>query len=322
MRCVATALMAAGSSSGVDEARALASVNRLIPSDFPDAVIRELMTAADGQTETQRRWAEEMPSDIELCAPPRPLQDAHGRVTSEHMAYLHSLEKAAAAEGRYEDAVYLQRLQKVIDPTRPTLTYEQCAPHDPDDAASFFLENGFVIIKGAMSPERVARVQAGWARFAPAAHEAWEEHRQHSHGIKRHYFDTVEAGWGQVARKWYGVTDAHLQPPGDNVPKQPFLEMDESFVDLIDNHKVAAVARQVLIGTPDNTVAATGDADPWVPNRGTLRCLGASPRTYPPDADGAGYVRHLRPCVLAAAAAAATAVSWLCCMLTTLPPRR
>ena len=58
---------------------------------------------------------------------------------------------------------------------------------------------------------------------------------------------------------------------------------------VVDNQRVADVAARVLIGPPDGTVPATGDADFWRPNRGVLRCTGASPRTYPPDADGAGY---------------------------------
>ena len=52
---------------------------------------------------------------------------------------------------------------------------------------------------------------------------------------------------------------------------------------------MADVAGRVLIGPPDGTVVATGDKDFWLPNRGVLRCTGASPRTYPPDADGEGY---------------------------------
>ena len=58
--------------------------------------------------------------------------------------------------------------------------------------------------------------------------------------------------------------------------------------------KVADIAARVLVGTPDENNggsyvrAATGDNDPWVENRGKLRCTSASPRTYPPDADGEG----------------------------------
>ena len=50
--------------------------------------------------------------------------------------------------------------------------------------------------------------------------------------------DEVEEGWTQVARKWYGITDAHLQPdyydtsPDHVVGKgKGFLEVDEAFMD-------------------------------------------------------------------------------------------
>ena len=83
-----------------------------------------------------------------------------------------------------------------------------------------------------MSPERLARVQTGWERFAGPARVAWEEHRRHCSGIARHYHQHVEEGFTQVARKWYGITDAHLQPEytGPPASRTPFLEMDEAFV--------------------------------------------------------------------------------------------
>ena len=115
----------------------------------------------------------------------------------------------------------------------------------------------------------------------------------------------MEDGWTQVARKWYGITDAHLQPehygapaggsvetaPGSNVWRdgKDFLEVDQAFMDVIDNPRIADVAARVLVGPPDGTVLATGETDFWRPNRGVLRCTGASPRTYPPDADAEGY---------------------------------
>lgn len=108
-------------------------------------------------------------------------------------------------------------------------------------------------------------------------------------GIARHYHDRVEDGWEQVARKWYGITDfAHVMPDYGGGPTD-FLTIDEAFIDVIDNPRVAAVAQLVLVGPPDGKVRATGDADFWAQNRGVLRCTGASPRTYPPDLDGAGY---------------------------------
>eukprot|EP01048_Picozoa_sp_COSAG05_P009090 COSAG05_NODE_724_length_7726_cov_2.123771_3_plen_599_part_00 len=303
LRCIAAAMTrgaaAAGEASDMEtttsaallkQAQQLASTNRLFPDEYPADVIRKLMTAADGMTEVERRWAAEMPHDIELGAPPCPLQDGAGRVTTAHMAHLRKLEAAAAKEGRYEDALYLSRLQGVIDPRKPQLTYEDCAPEDPAAAAQFFLDNGFVIVRGALPPDRLARVQAAWERFAGPGREAWEEHRRHcGPTIKRHYHESVEDGWQQVARKWYGITDFDTSLP--NKPRQttPFIEMDEAFVDLIDNERVADVAERVLIGPPDGSLTSTGDTDAWRTNRGVLRCLGASPRTYPPDVDGAGY---------------------------------
>jgi hypothetical protein len=264
LRSISAAVTAATPGPQLDalqQAEELATANRLVPADFPADVIRELMVAGGhstvgakvqrvgGTTETERRWAVEIPRDIELGVPPAPLVDAGGAVTAEQMRHLQSLEVAAAAEGRYEDAVYLQRLQQVIDPEKPQLSYEQCAPEAPEAAAQFFLDNGFVIIRGALPPERLTRVQAAWGRFAGPAREAWEEHKRHCHGIARHYHDQVEEGWTQVARKWYGVTDEHLQPdhygtapppmvetvPGSNIwhNGKGFLEADEAFIDVV-----------------------------------------------------------------------------------------
>eukprot|EP01051_Picozoa_sp_SAG22_P020272 SAG22_NODE_4034_length_1414_cov_2.077567_2_plen_345_part_00 len=181
-----------------------------------------------------------------------------GAVTAEQMRHLQSLEVAAAAEGRYEDASYLQRLQRTIDPSKPQLTYEDCAPEAPEAAAEFFLEHGFVIVRGALSPERLARVQAAWAQFAGPARAAWEEHKRHCHGIARHYHDQVEEGWTQVARKWYGITDECLQPDyygsapppmvetssGSNVwhNGKGFLEVDEAFIDVVQRPSLFCVS--------------------------------------------------------------------------------
>eukprot|EP01051_Picozoa_sp_SAG22_P006247 SAG22_NODE_402_length_11035_cov_6.315929_10_plen_339_part_00 len=287
----------------LEQARKLAAGGSLVPSDFPAGTIRELMVAGDGMTETERRWAAEMPSDIEIGAAPQPLCDGEGRVTAAHMGWVRALEVAAAAEGRYEDASYLSRLQRVIDPDKPRLTYEDCSPEAPEDAAQFFLDNGFVIVRGAMSPDRVARVQAAWERLAGPSREAWLEHRSHCSGIARHSHARVEDGWKNVARKWYGVTDVFRLSGGEDVP---FLEADDAFIDVVDCPKVAAVAERALVGWPsgnegvdgdkEHIVAATGDKDPWTVNRGKLRCTSASPRTYPPDADGEGYT-YATPCV-------------------------
>lgn len=185
----------------LEQVVALAANNRLVPSAFSPETIRELMvagttedsdlTGTSGMTETERRWAVEMPEDTELGTPPFPLQDADGRVSVETMGRLHALEAAAAAEGRYEDATYLSRLQTVIDPAKPPLSYEDCSPEDHEASAQFFLENGFVIIRGAMSPDRIARVQASWERFAGPAREAWLENKSHCSGLARHYHANV-----------------------------------------------------------------------------------------------------------------------------------
>ena len=199
------------------EAQLLAAENRLVPAAFSKDVIRELMVAGgrategakvqrvSGTTETERRLAVEMPSDIELGAPPQPLIDSMGRVSAEQMARLGSLEATAAREGRYEDASYLQRLQRVVDPHTPQLSYDDCAPESPEDAAEFFLQHGFVVIKGAMAPDRLARVQGAWESFAGPAREAWVEHKKHCHGIARHYHDVPTPGKTSMSYKSFSL---------------------------------------------------------------------------------------------------------------------
>ena len=82
-----------------------------------------------------------------------------------------------------------------------------------------------------MSPDRVARVQAAWEHLAGPAREAWLEHKSHCSGVARHSHASVENGWFNVARKWYGVTDASRLSGGPDVN---FLEADEAFIDVID----------------------------------------------------------------------------------------
>ena len=235
LRSIAAAVAGVETAALLDQARQLAASHSLVPSEFSAETIRELMVADNGMTETERRWAEEIPSDIEIGAPPQPLCDGEGRVTAEHMGRLGALEVAAAAEGRYEDASYLSRLQRVIDPDTPQLTYEDCSPEAPEAAAQFFLDNGFVIVRNAMSPDRVARVQAAWEHLAGPAREAWLEHKSHCSGVARHSHASVENGWFNVACKWYGVTDASRLSGGPDVN---FLEADEAFIDVIDCPKV------------------------------------------------------------------------------------
>ena len=138
-------------------AQQLAASNRLVPGEWPNDTIREIMVAGDGMTETERRWAVEMPQDIELGVPPKRLQDSQGKVTPASMQQLRSLELAAVAEERYEGAIYLQRLQRVLNPDKTPLTYDDCAPDSPDEAAQFFLDNGCA---QAASQQRVCSLLA------------------------------------------------------------------------------------------------------------------------------------------------------------------
>jgi hypothetical protein len=188
LRCITAGIVSADSKAGeqdsvndalLEAAQQLATENRLVPSAFPPEIIRELMVAG-GQatagakvqrvsgvvTETERRLAVEMPEDIELGAPPQPLLDDEGQVSAEEMDRLCSLEAAAATEGRYEDALYLQRLQRVIDPCKPQLSYDDCAPESPEDAAvrKRIFGHHFILKTESFTP-RQARDKHSWEMF-------------------------------------------------------------------------------------------------------------------------------------------------------------
>ena len=156
--------------------------------------------------------------------------DADGRHTPEHQRYLAELQAAAVAAEDFGRAQHIQTLRRVLDPAN-ALTPEQCAPETPEEQASFFFRNGFVILRGCLEGEALARCQSAWSALESHARPAWEEARSHCSGIARHGFKDCEEGWFKVSRKWYGMDDARLQPGADpNSTAPPFCALHLLFV--------------------------------------------------------------------------------------------
>ena len=59
---------------------------------------------------------------------------------------VHESISRAAADGDFRLAAALQDLLFVAEP-KPPLSVAECAPTDPDAAAAFFIENGFVCVE-------------------------------------------------------------------------------------------------------------------------------------------------------------------------------
>ena len=199
---------------------------------------------------------------------------------------------------RYERAGYIRDLLEVIRP-KPPRSAMDFAPEGLEAQAQCFFDNGFVVIRDALAPGRLAAIQAAWERFEPPCKAAWLDNRAHNLGINRHSFHHADAASGRtvVQRKMFGIG-------GKEVGDVPFLQLDDAFLDLIDAPSVWPVAQRVLVGDhPDISLpgspasaphTSTGSPkqegeDVWRIYRGKLRCTGCGPRTVPADADGAGY---------------------------------
>lgn len=272
------------------------SQGTLVTRSLPPSVVRALMQpSVEEPTETESIMAS-LPGDIGLGDTPRPLLDeASGTSTPEMLEWLRRLREQAAAAHDYRRASYIHQLHECLTP-KPALTLQDCAPEGVLAKAEFFLKNGFVCVENALDGAALSRAQAAWAEFERPSKETWLSARHHNHGIARHSFRDADAGFPVVARKWFGITGlTYSQPANVNPVAKPFLELDDAFLDLIDySDEVWQTAERVLCGPNGN------DLEPErLPQRGTVRCTGVGPRTYPSDADGEGYTYPLRTTVIA-----------------------
>lgn len=273
-------------STELDELRQSLSEGTLVTRSLPASVVRALMQpSVDEPTETERITAS-LPGDIGLGDTPRPLLDeGTAASTPEMLQWLCSLRDQAVKAHDYRRASYIHQLHECLRP-KPALTLQDCAPESVEAKADFFLKNGFVCVENALGGAALSRAQAAWAEFERPSKDMWLDARQHNHGIARHSFRDADEGFPVVARKWFGITGlTYSQPANVNPVAQPFLELDDAFLDLIDySDEVWQTAERVLCGPHAN------DLEPErLPQRGTVRCTGVGPRTYPSDADAEGY---------------------------------
>jgi hypothetical protein len=268
------------------ELRHSLSQGTLVTRSLSKSVVRTLMLpSAEEPTESERIMAS-LPRDIGLGDTPRPLLDeATGTSTPEKLDWLRSLRDQAAAAHDYQRASYIHQLHDCLKP-KPILMLQDCAPAGVEAKAEFFLNNGFVCVENALAGAALTRAQRAWADFERPSKDVWLSARQHNHGIARHSFRDAEAGYPVVARKWFGITGlTYSQPSNVNPVSKPFLELDDAFLDLVDHSdEVWQTAERVLCGPNAN------DLEPErLAQRGTVRCTGVGPRTYPSDADAEGY---------------------------------
>jgi hypothetical protein len=182
---------------------------------------------------------------------------------------VHESISRAAADGDFRLAAALQDLLFVAEP-KPPLSVAECAPTDPDAAAAFFIENGFVCVEQLFDPATLLRIQQAWNRAQAPARALWEESKSMGTGHQglsfenqaeissdprfqnlphgRLYFD--------IPVEDYFFAEA-LEPDGDPV-----------LLDMIDPPKLLAVLEKIV-----------GE---------DVICVGVQPRTVPPEDEG-GY---------------------------------
>jgi hypothetical protein len=172
----------------------------------------------------------------------------------------------ATTAGNFRAAAALSDLLAVVEP-KPLLSVDECAPSDPDDAARFFLENGFVCIRELFPPQELCRVQAAWRRAQEPARGMWEAAKAMGVGTKGLYYENQEE-----------LAKLHPLPMGrlffDIPVEQHFFaeaeaeDGDPILLDLIDPPKLVEVLHRII--GPD-----------------VVLC-GMQPRTVPPEEEG-GY---------------------------------
>ena len=181
----------------------------------------------------------------------------------------------ATTAGNFRAAAALSDLLAVVEP-KPLLSVHECAPRDPDDAARFFLENGFVCIRELFPPRELARIQAAWRRAQEPARSMWEAAKAMGVGTKGLYYqnqnELAKSHPLPMGRLFF---DIPIDGRPDVIPVEELFfaeaeteDGDPILLDLIDPPKLVEVLHRII--GPD-----------------MLLC-GIQPRTVPPEEEG-GY---------------------------------
>ena len=180
------------------------------------------------------------------------------------------IEKAissAAGKGNFRAAAALQDLLFVVKP-KPLLSVQDCAPADPDQAAAFFVRNGFVCIRQLFSVADLKRIQAAWSRAQEPARSMWEQAKSMGRGASGLYWENQQ----EIGATLPGFPHGRLF---FDIPVEQYFfaeaergDGDPILLDLIDPPKLVAVLHRII-------------------GEDVVLC-GMQPRTVPPEQEG-GY---------------------------------
>ena len=189
--------------------------------------------------------------------------------------------RAAADAGDYRRAAALQDVLAVAQP-RPLLSVDDCAPPEPDDAAAFFVENGFVVVKQLFDAPLLARMQQAWRRAAAPARALWDQARAMGEGEQgglnfsnqAEIIEQLGLGGLPFGRRYF---DIPVKPGAAFGPEGLFfaeaLDGDPALLELLAPPKLMAVLRRIV-----------GE---------DVALVGVQPRTVPPEDEG-GYTSWVR----------------------------
>jgi hypothetical protein len=97
--------------------------------------------------------------------------------------------------------VCVQDIRRVLDPGNAKST-DDCAPAGVEEQARAFFENGFVIVRGAIAGEKLARVQSAWDQLEVDSRPVSGRSMLYT---SRHTIGCISPARGHVCFLWQGV---------------------------------------------------------------------------------------------------------------------
>ena len=180
---------------------------------------------------------------------------------------------SAASNGNFRAAAALQELLFVVKP-KPLLSAADCAPSDTDEAAAFFIENGFVCIRQLFSALDLERIQAAWRRAQEPARAMWAQAKSMGRGASGLYWENQQEIGAALPGFAHGRLFFDIPVKPSNLGESSFFaeaerdDGDPILLDLIDPPKLVAVLHRII-------------------GEDVVLC-GVQPRTVPPEREG-GY---------------------------------
>ena len=154
----------------------------------------------------------------------------------------------------------------------------------PEDAAAFFVENGFVVVKQLFDAPLLARMQQAWRRAAAPARALWDQARAMGEGEQgglnfanqAEIIEELGLGGLPFGRRYF---DIPVKPGAAFGPEGLFFAEalqsggDPALLELLAPPKLMAVLRRIV-----------GE---------DVALVGVQPRTVPPEDEG-GYTSWVR----------------------------